>query len=296
MEQAGFSGAAAEAEETETEADTEAVAADAAPDAPFTAGTYSASAAGINSDVTVTVTFDENNILAVGTYLEGETAGIGADIGTEISGQILEAQSADIDGVSGATVTSDAVKAALADCIAQATGAVDAVSEPTEDATEAESEEDVDAVSEPTEDATEAESEEVYEETELASEAEYLYKGEVDEDTQAPDAPFVAGTYTASAKGISSDVTVTVVVNEARIISVEADVTGETAGIGAEIEADMVEQILVAQSADVDGISGATVTSEAIKTAVADCLAQAKDEASVESESELETESESETE
>ncbi|MCD8076575.1 MAG: FMN-binding protein, partial [Lachnospiraceae bacterium] len=38
----------------------------------------------------------------------------------EISGQILTAQSADVDGVSGATITSDAFKAAVADCIAQA--------------------------------------------------------------------------------------------------------------------------------------------------------------------------------
>lgn len=86
----------------------------------YMSGTYSASAKGIASDVTVTMTFDESGITDVQIDVSGETAGIGAEIGDEMCQKILGAQSSDVDIVSGATITSDAIKAAGADCIAQA--------------------------------------------------------------------------------------------------------------------------------------------------------------------------------
>jgi uncharacterized protein with FMN-binding domain len=192
----------------------------------YVPGTYTASAKGISSDITVTMTFDADGITAVTADVSGETAGIGADIEDEIVKEILDAQSADVDGITGATVSSDAVKAAAADCIAQA--------------------------------VVESESE---------TEAESQVAG-----------GYTAGTYTASAKGISSNITVTMTFDADGITKVTADVSGETAGIGADIEDEITKAILDAQSADVDGITGATVTSDAVKTAAADCIAQAQGE------------------
>ncbi|MCD8336848.1 MAG: FMN-binding protein, partial [Lachnospiraceae bacterium] len=267
MEQAGFVAEAAETEaETESESAAEAENTDAdesdtefaaAADAPFIPGTYTATAQGMESEITVNVTFDEYNIVAVGTWLEGETAGVGADIGEEISNQILEAQSADVDGVSGATVTSTAVREAVAACIEQAKAdnedTVTTESETeniTEEITEAETE-DI------TEEVTEAETEEITEEASLSS----LYS---------------AGVYTASAAGISSDVIVTVSFDDNSITAIGYDLSGETADIGALIGPEISGQILTAQSAEVDGVSGATVTSDAFKAAVEDCIAQAQ--------------------
>lgn len=85
-------------------------------------GTYSASAAGLSSDVVVTMTFDANSITDVKVDVSGETPGIGAEIGDKVIAQLLEKQSADIDGVTGATISSTAVKAAAEACIAQAKG------------------------------------------------------------------------------------------------------------------------------------------------------------------------------
>ena len=85
-------------------------------------GTYSASAAGISSDVVVTMTFDANSITDVKIDVSGETPGIGAEIGDKVIAQLLEKQSADIDGVTGASISSTAVKAAAEACIAQAKG------------------------------------------------------------------------------------------------------------------------------------------------------------------------------
>lgn len=95
----------------------------------YTPGTYSASAAGIASDVTVTMTFDETSITAVEIDVSGETADIGGAIGDDMAQAILDAQSCDVDAVSGATVTSNAIKTAAADCISQASGTTVTVSE-----------------------------------------------------------------------------------------------------------------------------------------------------------------------
>lgn len=86
---------------------------------------------------------------------------------------------------------------------------------------------------------------------------------------------FTPGTYTASAKGIMSDVTVTMTFDDTSITDVKIDASGETPEIGGVIVDGMIEKILAAQGADVDVVSGATITSDAIKAAAADCISQA---------------------
>ena len=85
-------------------------------------GTYTASAQGIASEVTVTMTFDAESITDVEIDVSGETPDIGGAIGEDMAKAILDAQSADVDAVTGATVTSDAIRQAAADCISQASG------------------------------------------------------------------------------------------------------------------------------------------------------------------------------
>ena len=90
--------------------------------ATYTPGTYTASAKGINGPVTVTATFDETSIVDVVLDVSGETPAIGGAAGEDLREQILSVQGPQIDGVSGATMTSNAVKEALVDCINQAGG------------------------------------------------------------------------------------------------------------------------------------------------------------------------------
>lgn len=86
---------------------------------------------------------------------------------------------------------------------------------------------------------------------------------------------YTPGTYSAEAQGFSSAVKVTVTVTESEITDMTADVSGETAGIGAAAGDPMKDAILAAQSAEVDGVSGATITSGAVKAAVQKCLDEA---------------------
>ena len=89
------------------------------------------------------------------------------------------------------------------------------------------------------------------------------------------DAIYTAGTYTATAEGCLSDVTVTVTVSDKAITDVRVDASGETAELGGKAAEELPSEIIRSQSTDVDGYSGATLTSDAIKKAVADCIAQA---------------------
>ena len=99
----------------------------AASSGSYTPGTYSASAQGMDGEVPVTITIgDDGTITDVQVDVSGETAGIGAEIGDTVTQQILDAQSAAIDGVAGATISSTAVKEALQACLDQASGSADA--------------------------------------------------------------------------------------------------------------------------------------------------------------------------
>ena len=88
----------------------------------YTPGTYTAAARGHEDGVQVTVTVDANSITDVTLDVSKETESIGGVAADQLKSQIMEAQSAEIDGVSGATETSNAVKMALQDCLNQAMG------------------------------------------------------------------------------------------------------------------------------------------------------------------------------
>ena len=87
-----------------------------------TPGTYTAEAKGFSSDVKVTVTLTETGIADVTLDVSGETPAIGGAAADALKAAILEKQSAEFDAVAGATVTSNAVKAALQKCLDEAAG------------------------------------------------------------------------------------------------------------------------------------------------------------------------------
>ena len=88
----------------------------------YTAGTYEATAQGYGGSVTVTMTVDADSITDVKAVGENETEGVGSKAIEQLPGAILEAQSCEVDGIAGATFSSDAVLAAAKDCLAQASG------------------------------------------------------------------------------------------------------------------------------------------------------------------------------
>lgn len=186
----------------------------------YTPGTYTAVASGYGGDVTVTITVDEKAITDV--LIEGadETEGVGSKAIEELSESIKTAQSAEVDAVTGATVTSKAIQAAAAEAIAQAKGETLAVA----------------------------------------------------------DVKMKPGTYQASAWGFAKaeQLEVIVKVSEDKIESIEVNPdNGETATVLQSAIDYLIPKMVENQSVTVDAITGATVSSNAIKAATEDALVQA---------------------
>ena len=186
----------------------------------FQAGTYTATANGFGGPVEVSLTVGEaGGITNVEITGDAETPDVGGAAIPTLASRILEAQSAEIDGVSGATFTSQAVLEAAANAIAQASG----------------------------------------QEVMAAPKAE-------------GDNLFIPGTYTGSSKGFGGDVDVTVTVSEKSIDALTIDGSHETENIGS-FAVDMLDdRILEAQTPNVDALTGATVTSNAVFRALNQAL------------------------
>ncbi len=87
----------------------------------YTPGTYTGTAQGIG-EVKVTMTFSESAITEVVVDASNETADIGGAAVPTLQEALMEVQNAEIDNISGTTITTNAVKKAAASCIEQAMG------------------------------------------------------------------------------------------------------------------------------------------------------------------------------
>lgn len=92
----------------------------AAAEAAFTPGTYQASAKGMAGDVTLATTFDENSILSIEVISQNETPSIGGPVLEKLPAQIVAEQSLNVDTVTGATMTSNAILDAVRQCVEMA--------------------------------------------------------------------------------------------------------------------------------------------------------------------------------
>ncbi|MDO5300533.1 MAG: FAD-dependent oxidoreductase [Clostridia bacterium] len=178
----------------------------------YTAGTYEASAQGFGGAVTVKVTVDEEKVTAIEIEGAGETAEIGGAAIAEWNTALVGITSAEeIDAKAGATLTSTAVKDAVANALAQAAGTA------------------------------------VVSDEALA---------------------FTAGTYTATAAGYNGDVTVSVTFSDSAVTDITVDASGETEHVGDVAYDIMIPDMIAANGTGVDGVSGATFTSRALRNAV----------------------------
>lgn len=100
-------------------------------------GTFEGVATGHNGEVKLSVTFKDNKIEAINIDESSETPVI-ADTGfEEITKRIIEHQTSNVDNITGATVTSNAVKSAVGQAIDQANGSEDFKRKVEEEAKEA---------------------------------------------------------------------------------------------------------------------------------------------------------------
>lgn len=202
---------------------TEASTPEAVPIA-YKEGTYTGSGTGRGGRLTCKVTFTADTIESVEVVQQAETPSIFARAASYVPSCIVDGQTLNVEAVSGATLSTNAILDAVVDCVAQA--GADPV---------------------------------------LLRAAD-----------PAPASTTVTpGTYTGSAHGHHSDVTVSVTLGADGIEAVDVVEAGETFNIGDTAIEVLPTKIVDAQSIGVDGVAGASFTSAGIFGAVADCLAQA---------------------
>ncbi len=270
-----------------------------------TGETFTGTANGFGGEVSVSVLMDGDKIVSVIATGANETSGIGSNAIDKLPAKIVEANSTDVDVISGATITSKAILAAVNSALG-----IETAAEETKEETSAEIPEgaltgtakgfggDVtvyvvmdgdkivsveangpdetpgigsNAIDQLPAKIVEANSADV----DVVSGATYTSKAIIEavkialEGSSAPEEPAAAdGALTGTAEGFGGDVTVTVVMDGDKIVSVEANGPDETPGIGSNAIEQLPAKIVEANSADVDVVSGATYTSKAIIEAV----------------------------
>ena len=111
---------------------------------------------------------------------------------------------------------------------------------------------------------------------ELTAELEQANRLVTSGDTSAAGVPsYVDGTYTGEAEGFGGTVAVEVTVKDGKITGVEVTSAEKEDGAYLSMAKDIISEILEAQSADVDTVSGATFSSTAIRDASAQALEKA---------------------
>lgn len=181
----------------------------------YTPGTYTAAIAGQNGPVKVEVTTSADKTLSVKIIDQKETEGIGSKAVAALPSEIVKAQSADVQGIAGASVSSAAIKKAVQECLNQAQG------------------------------------------------------------KKAAPLALKNGTFEGKAYGNNGWLTVEVNIKDNKITDIKTPGQRETKYSGDTAIREIGKDVLQYQTLNVDNIAGATVTSTALKTAIAQAIEKA---------------------
>lgn len=181
----------------------------------YTPDTYTAAIAGQNGPVKVEVTTSADKILSVKIIDQKETEGIGSKAVAALPSEIVKAQSADVQGIAGASVSSAAIKKAVQECLNQAQG------------------------------------------------------------KKAAPLALKNGTFEGKVYGNNGWLTVEVNIKDNKITDIKTPGQRETKYLGDTAIREIGKDVLQYQTLNVDNIAGATVTSTALKTAIAQAIEKA---------------------
>lgn len=181
------------------------------------AESFVGSASGYGGSIRVTVEVVNGKIANITASGKGETEGIGSVAVEKLAVAMMEAKTWDVDTITGATITSNAMKEAAQKAMVEA-GIPDGES--------------AEAASEPT-------------------------------------------AYIGTASGYGGSIRVTLMVLDGQLIELTATGKGETEGIGSVAVEKLAEAMMEAKTWDVDVITGATITSNAMKEASQKAMTEA---------------------
>ncbi len=206
----------------------------------YTAGTYVGTAQGFGGNVTATVTVTDSGIESVALEGTDETPALGGAALEQLGPVFVEANSSMVDAVAGATISSNAAMEAVQQALDQASGKIAVMEAP------------------------------------AAAEAGAEVGEESGKKEDGGQTDYTPGTYEGTAQGFGGEVKAVVTVTDKGIETVELTGDDETPALGGEALKQLPALFVEAQSAQIDGVSGSTITSTAAMEAVQEALEQAK--------------------
>lgn len=198
-------------------------------------GTYTGSARGYKSVITVSVTIEGGKIAAITIVSAGDDEPYFSNAKAVIN-RVLSSQSMNVDTVSGATYSSTGILVAIKNALLQAAGKA------------------------PVENAV------------VPAQQQTSHKPA--SNTQMPSGAMKDGVYTGSGMGFNDNITVRVTVQNGKIATIEIIDSDDDEPYFTNATA-VVSRILSAQTTQVDAVTGATYSSKGIMAAVSDALKKA---------------------
>ena len=106
------------------------------------------------------------------------------------------------------------------------------------------------------------------------SSSEETTEEETTEEEEAEEEAGLTGTYTGTGSGFGGDITVTLTLEDGVITECSIDGPDETETVGGAALDELAEQVVAANGSEIDGVSGATYTSDGVSEAVANALGE----------------------
>ncbi|TNV67849.1 FMN-binding protein [Trichococcus shcherbakoviae] len=204
-------------------------------------GTYEGSARGFKGLITVSVTVENGLITDIEDVSNNDTPSFFERCWSVVTGDIIGAQSTDVDAVTGATYSSVGIMDAVADALSGQTATASTVSDSTEIETDT------------SEEAAASSSEE--------SASSSITAGQ-----------YADGIYTGSGIGFRGETVVEVTVQNGLITDITETSKQDDDQFFYRAWSTVIEEIITAQAVEVDAVSGATFSSNSIMEAVSDAL------------------------
>ena len=204
-------------------------------------GTYEGSARGFKGLITVSVTVENGLITDIEDVSNNDTPSFFERCWSVVTGDIIEAQSTDVDAVTGATYSSVGIMDAVADALSGQTATASTAS----DSTKIEADTNEEAASSSSEESA---------------------------SSSVSAGQYADGVYTGSGTGFRGETIVEVTVQNGLITDITETSKQDDDQFFYRAWTTVIEEIITAQAVEVDAVSGATFSSNSIMEAVSDAL------------------------
>lgn len=236
------------------------VVADAASVGRYQDGVYTGSAAGFKGTTTVQVTVENGYISDITVLSTDDDQEFFVRAKNTVINEIIALQTAEVDTVTGATYSSNAIIGAVADALG-----IEAVGS-TQETTEASGTGEAAAVEEPASAQDPSLSDDAAQEDTSTTQGSSASVAAIDISSLAD------GVYSGTGTGFRGDVAVSVTVADGQIMSITVESNVDDEPYFSRAQSGVVGEILSQQSIAVDTVSGATFSSNGILEAVANAL------------------------